>query len=123
MFAKPQYTDEEKEKIYDEMARIANITMSEGKHVVVDATFHKAKRREQFLALAKDTKAFIILCTLSEKEIEKRIKNRKKGPSDADFEVYLKMKKEFEPVTQKHLEINVWNEKDALKKVIEVVGE
>ncbi|MFH1521053.1 MAG: AAA family ATPase [Candidatus Micrarchaeota archaeon] len=124
IFLKPKYSDDEKEKVYSEMAGQTEQILLEGNKVVVDATFYKAEQRGTFLTIAKDLdkKTFIIFCSLDENEVKKRIEKRKKGPSDATFEVYLKLKKEFEPITQKYLEVNVWNKRDLLKKIVEFVG-
>ncbi|VVC03803.1 L-seryl-tRNA(Sec) kinase [Candidatus Bilamarchaeum dharawalense] len=122
---KPQYSDEEKEKVYTEMAEQVEKNLKNGKNVVADATFYKAKQRDRFLALAEKagTKGFVVICSLPESEIRKRIGKREKGPSDADFEVYLKLKKEFEPIAGRYLEINVWGKHNILEKISEFIGE
>lgn len=124
-FQKPTYSDDEKDRVYDDMAGQVEKMLSEGKTVVVDATFYKAKQREFFFAIAKrlNKKVFIIFCSLPENEVKKRMEKRKNGPSDADFSVYLKLKKEFEPITQEYLEVNVWNKHSILKKIEGYMGE
>lgn len=125
IYPKPTYNEDEKDRVYSEMAGQVEKTLSEGKSVVVDATFYKAKQREFFFTIAKrlNKKIFIIFCSLYENEVKKRMERREKGPSDADFSVYLKVKKEFEPITQKYLEVNVWNKHDILKEVRGFVNE
>ena len=51
-------------------------------------------------------KTHTILCVLGEHETKSRIMQRKSGVSDADYDVYLKLKKEFEPIGGEHLEID-----------------
>jgi predicted kinase len=104
----PKYSEEEKIKVYERMADETRRLLSEGKNVLVDATFYLAQERERFQKLAVDAgvRSYIVLCKLSEHETKKRLETRKKGPSDADFEVYLKVRKMFEPITTDHLEID-----------------
>jgi predicted kinase len=109
LFPSPSYTEEEKTRVYGEMASICRGTLAEGIDAVADATFYKMRERERFAALAKDagTEVRIILCTLHQDEVEKRLgKRRKGGPSDADFAVHMRLKREFEPLKGGHLEID-----------------
>jgi predicted kinase len=109
MFEKPSYTEEEKEEVYAEMARQASASVSAGRHALVDATFYLKRERERFRSIAREngTEAHVILCTLDQGKVERRMNERKMGgPSDADFKVYLKMKDRFEPIDGPHLEID-----------------
>ena len=66
--------------------------------------------------VAKSTRAefFVIKCVLDESELKERMKNRKKEitESEADFEVYLKVKEKFEAMEIEHIEIRTKNDTD-----------
>lgn len=112
MFPAPSYSEEEKERVYGEMAEMCRKALREGRDVVADATFYKKSMRERFLGLAGEsrTAAFIILCVIDERRARERIGARGRGgPSDADFAVHLRMKREFEPIEDsegEHAEID-----------------
>jgi predicted kinase len=110
MFGMPKYSPEEKAAVYSEMERLARVALSSGKSaVVVDATFHKKEERGRFAELASRSgaRAWVILCTLPEEEVRRRLSRRKEGgPSDADFSVYLKLKEAFEPIEGAHLRLD-----------------
>ncbi|MFN7991360.1 MAG: AAA family ATPase [Candidatus Micrarchaeia archaeon] len=109
LFPKPAYTEEEKLAVYARMEDLCREAIGSGKDAVVDATFYRESIREGFLRIAREggTRSFVILCELPEAETEKRLGRRRRGgPSDADFGVYLRMKKGFEPIKGTHLRID-----------------
>jgi len=108
LFTTPSYTVEEKNTVYNDMAAQAEELLKKGKNVILDATFFHRKYRNLMRETAGRTgvKTHLILCYLGESETKNRIMQRKSGVSDADYEVYLKLKKEFEPIEGKHLRID-----------------
>jgi len=120
IFEKPAYTDEEKRKVYLAMADEAGKSLKE-KNVILDATFYRKEYREMARKAAEKagTDAYIIVCELGERETQKRMEEREMGPSDADFEVYLKLKETFEPVDGEHLKIDCSLPKKEIMKRIE----
>lgn len=86
------YSEEWTKKVYEEMVKRAEKLASEGKHVVLDATFlHEWQRR---LVRERFPQALFLLAFVEEREIVKRLKERQ-DVSDADLEVYLRQKEEF----------------------------
>lgn len=109
LVATPRYTAGEKRMVYDELAARAEKALAEGKNVVADATFYRRTYRMRMVRVATGagTKAHIVVCTLSQEETGKRLEGREPGSmSDADYAVYLKMKRQFEPVSGRHAEVN-----------------
>lgn len=108
MFKRPEYSEEEKAAVYRKMSQEASDLLGKGSSVILDGTFYKSAQRENFLSLARETGAIakIIKCELHEQESKNRIEGRKGGPSDADYTVFVKIRKEFEPIKQHHLAIN-----------------
>jgi len=122
LFAKPTYSVEEKTKVYNAMAAQAEELLKEGRNVILDATFFHREYRSMMRRIAErhGVKIHIVCCVLGEYEAKNRIMQRKKGVSDADYEVYLKLKKEFEPIEGEHLEIDT---SLPLKKRLDTVKE
>jgi hypothetical protein len=120
-FSKPTYSEDEKLAVYKKMAQEASALLKQGKNVVMDATFS----RNEYLRLAREAahdagaSCHVILCSLSHGETKKRIEQREKGPSDADFAIHLKVKQQFEPIEGEHLSIDA---SKPIKDIVEEVG-
>jgi len=103
----PDYTEREKEMIYNLLFEMAEKFLLTGKNVVLDGTFYKKELRERAKEIAKKTKNKfrIIEVVCSEEIVRKGMKERemKKTPSDADFEIYKRIKEKFESIGEKHL--------------------
>jgi len=126
MFKQPSYSEQEKVAVYAGMAARAEDAIRSGRDTIVDATFYLRNERERFAGIAKNasTPVFTIVCRLDERNTERRLGRRRKGgPSDADYEVYLKLKERFEPVEGPHLEVDSSLPKaEILKRVIGYLG-
>lgn len=106
------YSEEEKELVYSKMLDQAGFELRNKKDVIIDATFYKETTRNDAINIAKknNSEFVIIECVLDEKILKERIANRKNGPSEADFEVYKKIKKEFEEIKEEHLVLDTSKE-------------
>jgi predicted kinase len=115
---KGQYDEGIKKRVYDEMQQLTQQHISEGAVVVVDATFYKEAVRDLFIETAEKNNApcFIIEIKAEEETIQKRLQ-RKREYSEADFEVYQKIKKSFEPIHQHHLVL--WSDKMEIEEMVE----
>jgi predicted kinase len=126
MFPRPVYSDEEKGKVYGELASRARRLLSEGRKVVVDATFYKKGQREAMRAIADEAKVQLrtILCSLPDETVRKRLMGRKPGGmSDADYAVYTKIKEVFDPMEDEHLELDSsLPMRELLKRALKYVG-
>jgi len=127
LFNKPLYTDTEKEIIYKTLLLIAGHLLKQDIDVILDGTFYKKEPRDQARKLAKKHgKRFFIVETRCPEEIAlSRLANRKrnlKSPSDADQEVYLKVKNLFEKIDDEHILIDTgWNIKEAVKDLVKKI--
>lgn len=99
-----QYDDESKKKVYEVLLAEAKRCLDEKVHVIVDGTFFKKELRTPFLKLANDTDCSInwIEVRAEEPVIKERV-SQKRAFSEADYEVYLKIKGEFEPLEGNNL--------------------
>lgn len=100
------YSGQAKQKVYDELLGRASRLLAGGQTVIVDSTFYKAEVRAPFLALSVKHLVRVAWIETTANEENTKIRVSKQRPdSEADFEVYLKLKKEFEPINHPHLSI------------------
>ena len=103
LFKKSVYSKEEKESIYNHMLEATKEFVKNGKHVVLDATFHKSETREPFIESMKGKGGIqFIEVEANENIIRERLK-KKRPYSEADFEIYKKIRQHYEPLEEPHL--------------------
>eukprot|EP00474_Spongospora_subterranea_P001174 CRZ01632.1 hypothetical protein [Spongospora subterranea] len=88
------YDDEAKAVLYGEMLVRASKLVSQGKLVLVDATFNLPAEVEHFRGLALDQGVVfaILLCCCKDQNVNReRIEKREGDASDANWEVYKRM--------------------------------
>lgn len=118
---KPNYSEEEKKLIYNILLLIAKYLHNAGINCILDATFNHQKAIEDIkkgLNLTDD-QFKIIECICPEELIISRIKNRKKGYSDADVSIYRMIKENYEPIQEKHITVDT---SQSLKKIVAKVA-
>ena len=108
LFRRPTYSSEEKRLIYKAMFLVAEYLLRSDRNVVLDGTFYRHSLRGQVYNVTKRTgaKLAIVECRASNNNIKRRMgrrAKRKNAPSDADYEIYKKIKTDFEPIKRKHL--------------------
>jgi len=103
MFMAQTYSEEEKLKVYDEMLRLMKLASAKNKDVVLDATFHKNKIRNKFINEAKMQDYVFVIEVYAEEDLVKERLSLSRQDSDADLEVYEKIKQEWEPYYEEHL--------------------
>ncbi|MFN3404517.1 MAG: AAA family ATPase [Cytophagaceae bacterium] len=101
--ATPGYSMEERLKIYEILLEKTKEAKRIATGVVIDASFFSHNLRKQFAESFPG--CFFILVEASEEIIRERV-NRKRTFTDADFNVYLKLKSSFEPVQHTHLKLS-----------------
>ncbi len=116
-FGRGIYTEEMTRRVYEEMVKRARELLSQGKRVVLDATFLKRWQRD--LVRESFERPLFILATASEEEIRKRLSERE-DVSDADFRIYLKQKEVFEPPDEvPFVEISTERSREELVSILE----
>ncbi len=93
-YSKGIYSPEMTKRVYKELVERAKKLLSEGKRVILDATFLKKWQRE--LVLRNFPSATFVWVYADEETVRERLKRRKNDPSDADFSVHLKQRENFE---------------------------
>jgi predicted kinase len=99
------YRDEVTRKTYDRAIELASEKLTEGKSVIIDASYKSRTDRQKALATAERLKAdfFIIECICPENIVKERLDLRmsdKREASDGRWEIYLVQKETFERITE-----------------------
>jgi predicted kinase len=104
LIPKRKYTDAEKALVYDSVEAMMADALRDKKPIVLDGTFYKESLRKKFEHTAGkfNEKIIYIEVTAPEGIIEDRLKQPRQY-SEADYAVYLLLKKQFEPLLQDHL--------------------
>ena len=108
LFSEPTYQRAERKLIYDVMILLAKYLHKEGKNCILDATFNLEKSRREIkekIQLSKK-ELCIVECNCPEILVLSRLDVRKNTYSDADSSIYKKMKKIYEPVQQRHIDVD-----------------
>ena len=103
LFTDTTYSEKEKRLVYSKMLMEIKEHIRQDRNLVFDATFYKNDIRQQFInAAGQENKIIFIEIQAAETAIRRRLaKNR--ADSDADFDVYQKIKAEWEPLQEEHL--------------------
>ena len=111
LLSRPMYGWREKRLIYDVMILMAKYLDKVGINCILDATFTRELSRHAVKEkLGLGNKDFhIIECICPEDIVILRLRQRKHDYSDANFSVYNKMKKIYEPVKEEHITIDTSN--------------
>jgi hypothetical protein len=109
---------------YQILFKLAKGFLKKKKNVILDGTFYKESLRKTAKEIAQKlkTKIYFIEVICNEKKIKERIEKRfKKGTSEskANYLVYLKYKKLWQPIKEKHIIIDNSGDLKQLRKQIE----
>jgi len=101
-----QYDLEDKKRIYDQLLASTADSLRSGKVVIVDATFYRDELRQPFLELAAGERVPVkwIYLEAKEKVIRERMQTER-AYSEADFDVYLKIRNQYEPLRSVYLHV------------------
>ena len=109
LISKPTYTKEEKKLIYNVMLLVARyLHNAAGVNCVLDATFNTEESRrtaKEKLVNVSSEQIYIVECVCPEDIVISRLKGRKGDYSDADIDIYRKMKQVYEPVKERERHI------------------
>ncbi len=106
-----RYESGQRLSVYENMAEKAKAILQENKSLVVDATFQYSESRQLFSRLAEDLgiKLACIYIWAEEKLIEDRL-SQKREDSEADFEVYQKIKSNYAEIDERCIRIKSTNQ-------------
>ncbi|MEZ5044558.1 MAG: ATP-binding protein [Saprospiraceae bacterium] len=113
-----QYDNATKILVYEQLLAQIRKVLKKKQSVIVDATFYKKALRQPYIALAHQfvTPIKYIEIKASEAVIQQRMQSKRKY-SEADFEVYQNIKKQYEPITEPHFVL--WSDQLSLAEMVE----
>jgi len=102
-----QYDQATKQKVYTAMLHEIRKILEQNQTVCVDATFYTSSVRRPFTNLARALQKPVrwIEIQAPEKVIKERLQSKRKY-SEADFAVYQKISRIFEPIPEEHLTLS-----------------
>ncbi|HMN88598.1 MAG TPA: ATP-binding protein [Saprospiraceae bacterium] len=101
-----QYDDDSKIAVYHALLGQAATCLTNGQTVVIDGTFFQQSFRESFRRLAADARtsiSWIEICA-DEALVRTRV-SQQRAYTEANFDVYLSIKAQYEPLTIAHLKL------------------
>jgi predicted kinase len=106
-----KYMLNDKTYVYQQMTKAALACIQNKQNAILDATFYLNRFREMIYSLSKDEECplFLIMVNADEHVIQQRLSVPRKD-SEADHQVYLKIKDQFEPLERPFLLLNSTNE-------------
>jgi predicted kinase len=113
MFPEPRHSPEESAAVYAACHQRIAMGLARGACVVFDGTNLREHRRRTLYHLAAQAKAglVIVVAYASEATIKERLRQRAEGvdphdQSDADWQVYQRMRHDAEPIPRPHIVVN-----------------
>jgi predicted kinase len=113
LFPDPRYTPGEAATVYATCHQRIAAALGRGECVVFDGTNLRERRRKRLYHLAEraSAKAIVVVAYASDDVIRARLRHRADGrdpedQSDADLTIYLRMRRDVEPVPRPHVMVN-----------------
>lgn len=108
------YGSSDKQMVYQVMQTKLDAALAEKKSVVVDTTFYQKKIRDEFSKIAGNhhIKPCWILTDASEATVQERLQTERPD-SQADYQVYLKIRNHFDHLSVPYLRLLTDEMKDA----------
>lgn len=116
----PEYTEEETRMVYRELFDRGREAIERGDSVVLDGTFRARRFRDHAAGVADRSNATFRLVKVecAPEVVKERIADRTDDASDADFEIHVKYRKEFEPLEREHLTVDNSNGLDETRQQV-----
>ena len=127
LFTSPTYSVEESARLFKAVYELIEVLLTRNCNVILDATNLEERHRERLYSIAEHHEAKLVLVKTEAPVaiVRERLKNRVLNPeekSDADWEVYKKMKKRAEPFSRKHFVVDTSRDiTPVLNKVVKEV--
>ena len=124
------YSEDATERVYTEVLRLADVVLSSGRPVVVDASFRTAAMRASAKRIASERGIPFLLveCTAPRTLVLQRLASREElegHESDARVSLLSEFEKRFEPIDElsptEHLQIDTSRSKDENRRRLEAI--
>jgi predicted kinase len=122
----PTYGKAESTRLFSAIHLLCERLLKEGHSVIVDATNLIESHRQHFYDIADRTESRLVIVRVEAPEpvVKERLAARAKEPdgkSDADWKIYLMMKKSVDKIKRKHYSVDT--SLDYKNRLDEIVGE
>jgi predicted kinase len=121
LFAEPRYTGGEHAAVYGWCHTILESGLAVGRHVIFDATNLEERTRRRVYDIAERTNARLtiiwVTCppgVVQERMLRRRQRRDEGDVSDADWPVYLQLRRKAEAIRRPHLVINTATDTETL---------
>jgi predicted kinase len=130
LFQKPRYSADEHDAVFQEVgARIVR-GLQRGELIIADATNLRESFRQQLTAPARalGARVLILVTWAAPGVVRGRLKRRAEAQepderSDADWFVYLRLRKTMEPITEPHILVNTTvSTRPVLQRICEILS-
>lgn len=121
LFPKPSYSPQESLWVHRLAQALARLLLREGRSVISDATNILRIHRQALYRVADRATApcGVVVLRAPEAVVRERLGRSERGYSDADWEVYRKMRRNWEPVSEERPHIAVTS--DQVEAVLDFV--
>lgn len=108
LIPRPTYSRKERKMIYGVLLLMAKYLHEARVNCILDATFNQKRSRDKVKKVLKlsENQIVTIECVCPKQIVLERMKMRKGDYSDADFRIYERMQKIFEPVDVPHITVD-----------------
>lgn len=116
------YAEADKARVYEELLRRTRAALTAGDTVVVDGTFFREDLRAPFRTLAREAGVPFrwVEVRAHEETIRQRV-GRPRPDSEADFDVYLRIRDAYEPLAEPHL--TVWTDEMPVDELVKKIND
>lgn len=125
----PTYSREENRRVFHIAHRKIDRLLRQGKNVVFDATniYERGRRTAYRIAESDGARLLIVRTVAPDQVVADRLQRRKEGVSpgnrsEADWEVYVRMKAEYEEIERPHMVVDTSQDlQPAIEEIAKIV--
>ena len=110
MLTKRSYSEKEKRSVYNEMLSQLLQVRKQNKDVVLDATFYKNEIRKMFIDKAGENEPIRFIEVIADESLTRERLTEVREDSEADYDIYKKIREEWEPMNEPHLVLKSTND-------------
>ena len=110
MFQIRTYSEQEKAAVYNAMLQKTKEAVQQNRDLVLDATFHNHETRELFAREVKEKGNICFIEIKAGESLTRQRLKKERAYSEAGFEVYKLIRRQWEPLHEPHLSIESTDE-------------
>lgn len=121
LFDEQDYSPLETRATYSELFKRASMHLMEDRSVVLDATFDTKVRRDyaQHIADSADVPSMVVAVECNDETVKRRLAQREDDASDADYQIHVQKRENFDPIRREHWTIDNSHSLDRTQSQVE----